>query len=96
MVTHDRESAALCDRVVTIEDGRIVCAEDFMPRVLGDLTFSAAAVPASFKRKVFARLFQKAAVPGQSLGSQKMAERKKSHLLLSFSFALRFILQIRL
>ena len=25
MVTHDRESAALCDRVVTIEDGRIVC-----------------------------------------------------------------------
>ena len=25
MVTHDRESAALCDRIVTIEDGRIVC-----------------------------------------------------------------------
>ena len=25
MVTHDRESAALCDRVVTIDDGRIVC-----------------------------------------------------------------------
>ena len=25
MVTHDRESAALCDRVVTIEDGWIVC-----------------------------------------------------------------------
>ena len=25
MVTHDRESAALCDRVVPIEDGRIVC-----------------------------------------------------------------------
>ncbi|MEE0731047.1 MAG: hypothetical protein UCJ19_10905 [Oscillospiraceae bacterium] len=74
------------------------CAEDFYAAGVGGFDFFPR--PQSWlllKKESIRPPFSKGGVvPGQSLGSQKMAERKKSHLLLSFSFALRFIPQIRL